>query len=197
MTPSGRPAASSASASIIIVTGPSGAGLSTTVQPAASAGEIFSEPVATGPFHGTTTATTPMGSRTILPCPPFQVRSSSNAKRSWNVAASSHMSTAFWWNRVETAAGAPSSRVKASAISGMRFFTSFPTRTRISARSAGVIRGQGPSSNALRAAATARSMSASRASGTVAMTSPLIGEITSITASLDGSTHDPPMNSLS
>src|SRR5690606_6864483 len=66
-TPSGRPAASSASASRYVLTGPSGAGLSTTVQPAASAGPIFNDAVATGPFQGMIVATTPTGSRTSTP----------------------------------------------------------------------------------------------------------------------------------
>ena len=47
-----------------------------------------------------------------------------------------------------------------------------------SARSAGLICGHGPLSNASRAAATARSTSAVVASGTLAMTSSVWGEIT-------------------
>ena len=66
-----------------------------------------------------------------------------------------------------------------------------------SARSAGSIRGHGPSSNARRAAATALSMSAGLASGTRAMTSSVWGEVTSMVADVAGATHSPPMNSLS
>ena len=66
-----------------------------------------------------------------------------------------------------------------------------------SARSAGVMRGHGPSSKAVRAAATAASMSAGDASGTVPITSSVCGEMTSIVSLLWGETHSPPMNSLS
>ena len=63
----------------------------------------------------------------------------------------------------------------------------------MSARSPGLICGHGPESNARRAAATARSTSSFDASGTVAMTSSVSGEITSMVAVLDGSTHSPSM----
>src|SRR5262245_17612499 len=57
--------------------------------------------------------------------------------------------------------------------------------------------GQSLSSKAERATPTARSTSATDASGTRATTSSVWGEITSITASVAGSTHSPPMNSFS
>jgi hypothetical protein len=63
-TPAGRPASVSASASAYTVSGVSGAGLSTTEQPAASAGAVFSAGVLSGPFHGVIAATTPTGSWT-------------------------------------------------------------------------------------------------------------------------------------
>jgi hypothetical protein len=47
------------------VSGVSGEGLSTTVQPAASAGATFHSAMASGKFHGTMAATTPTGSRCV------------------------------------------------------------------------------------------------------------------------------------
>ena len=64
-------------------------------------------------------------------------------------------------------------------------------------RSSGDIRGHSPSSNAVRAAATARSMSAFVPSGTRPTTSSVWGEMTSMTSVPAGSTHSPPMKSLS
>ena len=64
-------------------------------------------------------------------------------------------------------------------------------------RSSGDIRGHSPSSKALRAAATARSMSAVVPSGTRPTTSSVCGEMTSMTSEPAGATHSPPMKSLS
>ena len=51
-TPAGRPASSSIAASASIVSGVSSAGLTTIVQPAATAGPILRVPIASGKFHG-------------------------------------------------------------------------------------------------------------------------------------------------
>ena len=59
------------------------------------------------------------------------------------------------------------------------------------------MRGQGPRSNAVRAAATALSMSASVPSGTRAMTSSVDGEITPMVSVPSGATQSPPMNKRS
>ena len=64
-------------------------------------------------------------------------------------------------------------------------------------RSSGERRGHSPSSNAFRAASTARSMSAVVPSGTRPTTSSVCGEMTSMTSVPAGSTHSPPMKSLS
>ena len=45
--------------------GVSSAGLTTTVQPQASAGAIFHMPIMSGKFQGTMAATTPTGSRNV------------------------------------------------------------------------------------------------------------------------------------
>ena len=66
-----------------------------------------------------------------------------------------------------------------------------------SARSSGVELGHGPLSNASRAAATARSMSAGDPSGVRAYTSSVIGEMTSMVLSVAGATHSLPMKSRS
>ncbi|MNS79401.1 hypothetical protein D3C72_1130550 [compost metagenome] len=63
--PGGKPASSASSASRSAVSGVSSDGLSTTVQPAASAGATFHSAMASGKFHGTMAATTPTGSRRV------------------------------------------------------------------------------------------------------------------------------------
>src|ERR1044071_5269320 len=64
-------------------------------------------------------------------------------------------------------------------------------------RSSGDRRGHSPSSKAVRAAATARSMSAVVPSGTRPTTSSVCGEMTSMTSEPAGATHSPPTQSLS
>jgi len=63
--PGGKPAASAISPSSRAVRGVSCAGLSTTVQPAASAGATFQQARLRGKFHGTIAPTTPTGSRSV------------------------------------------------------------------------------------------------------------------------------------
>src|ERR1700752_4832655 len=59
--PAGTPASSRIGISASIVSGVSDAGLSTTVQPAASAGPILRVAIAAGKFHGVTSTATPAG----------------------------------------------------------------------------------------------------------------------------------------
>src|SRR5471032_3208468 len=61
-TPGGTPASSASSAIRNAVSGVSGEGLMTIVQPAASAGTSFHTAIIKGKFHGTMPATTPTGS---------------------------------------------------------------------------------------------------------------------------------------
>jgi hypothetical protein len=68
---------------------------------------------------------------------------------------------------------------------------------RYSARWAWLIRGQGPSSKASRAAVTARVMSACSASATLKNSSSVAESITSILAADEGLTHSPPMKKRS
>jgi hypothetical protein len=67
------------------------------------------------------------------------------------------------------------------------------------ARCAGGVAGHGlrATAKAVRAAATAASTSAFAASGTFPTYAPVAGEWTAMTSPVDGSTHFPPMNSLS
>ena len=60
-TPAGMPARSASSPSASAVSGVSGAGLATTVQPTASAGATLRVIIAAGKFHGVIAATTPIG----------------------------------------------------------------------------------------------------------------------------------------
>ena len=62
-TPGGKPASSTRSASSEQHSGDHSAGLSTTVQPAASAGAVFQVESMNGAFHGVITAAGPAGMR--------------------------------------------------------------------------------------------------------------------------------------
>src|ERR1700733_14573243 len=64
-TPLGSPAVAKISAMILAVQGVIDAGLSTTVLPVTSAGPSFQIGIATGKFHGVTSATTPSASRCV------------------------------------------------------------------------------------------------------------------------------------
>ena len=64
-TPAGKPACATISASSSAVSEVCSAGLSTMVQPAASAGAIFWQAIISGKFHGTICAQTPTGSFTV------------------------------------------------------------------------------------------------------------------------------------
>ena len=98
------------------------------------------------------------------------------------------------WASVPQATGEPISLEMSSAMPCMSLRMASATLVRTAPRSAGVMRGHGPWSKAWRAAATARSTSASRASGTRPTTSSVVGDTTSNTSVEDGSTHSPPMN---
>ena len=66
-TPSGTPASAASSATRTAVSGDCSAGLTISELPVASAGPIFQAAISSGKFQGTTAATTPMGSRRIMP----------------------------------------------------------------------------------------------------------------------------------
>ena len=101
------------------------------------------------------------------------------------------------WPIPENEIGEPISRVMISAMSPISAVICAATADRMAARSAGVMRGHGPWSNAVRAAATALSMSASVPSGTRPTTSSVAGEITAMVSVPSGATQSPPMNKRS
>ena len=162
--------------------GVSGAGLTTTVQPASSAGTTFDMIVNCGTFHGGMAATTPTGSRrtsTGVPSTPVRV-SSHGYSRAMPRKASICIHGAGDCARLENDVGEPISVVIRSAISASLPAYSPEKAWTTSMRSCGVIRGHGPWSKARRAAATAASMSAGVPSGTCATTCSVCGETTSI-----------------
>ena len=69
MTPSGTPASVKISATALAVRGVSGAGLSTTEQPAASAAPSLLQTRNSGTFHAVIAPTTPTGSRVMRVVP--------------------------------------------------------------------------------------------------------------------------------
>ncbi len=64
-TPGGKPASSKRCASARVETGVTSEGFTTTVLPAASAGQSFQKRSESGLFQGVMAATTPTGSRTV------------------------------------------------------------------------------------------------------------------------------------
>jgi hypothetical protein len=93
--------------------------------------------------------------------------------------------------------GDPISRVIRSAISAIFAAYSPEKACTTSIRCSGVIRGQGPWSNAARAAVTAASMSAGLPSGTRATTSSECGLTTSRTSEVAGAAQPPSMKKVS
>ncbi len=61
------PASTASAATRMAVNGAFSEGLRITELPAASAGAIFQAAISIGKFHGTMAATTPIGSRVIMP----------------------------------------------------------------------------------------------------------------------------------
>ena len=198
-TPFGTPASSSSSAIKKASSGVSGAGLMTMQLPESSAGASFDIVTNCGTFHGTMAPTTPTGSRRTMISPPMEPGRFSSQ---WKSAATprklvSMIHGAGDWARFENEIGEPISVVITSAMSPRWAAYRSEKRWTTAMRSAGSVCGQSPSSNAVRAAATARSMSASTASGTRPTSSSECGEMTSIALSLAGATHSPPMYSFS
>jgi len=154
------------------------AAFSTMVQPAASAGAIFHAAISSGKFHGMIWPTTPTGPRTVydryspgsdrgsvepvilVAQPPMQRNISTASGRSATRA---------------TAFGLPLSIDSSSASSFRSRSIRSAMRHRIRPRSDGLILPQRLSSNARRAAATAKSPSALSPSDTLAITPPVAG----------------------
>ena len=101
------------------------------------------------------------------------------------------------WPMSEKPYGAPFSAEMSLAKSSILAMIPAEIVAMMSARSAGLMRGHGPRSNASRAAATALSMSAVVDTGTLPMTSSVAGETTSRVSEPVGATHLPPMKNES
>lgn len=159
-----------------------------------SAGASLAAATNCGTFQGTTAATTPTGSRRTRIFPSAPSRVSSYVKFFATVIAESHTIIApRACARTLHEYGEPFSEEMRRAISSCRTAIASLIRVTTAIRSSSGSRGQGPSSKALRAAATARSTSAGAACGTRPKTSPVCGEITSMTSVPDGCVNSPPM----
>ena len=177
-TPSGTPARRRTSATHSAVSGVSGAGLSTAVQPAASAGASLRVAMAAGKFHGVTRYATPSGrwSTTIVLSPLGEVRKSPVTRQACSENQRKN-SAAYATSPTASAQALPfscaMSRAPCSASAVMRS----NARRRTSARSRGGVRDHGP--KAACAAATAVSACSRPRSGTRARTSSVAGSTTS------------------
>lgn len=163
-------------------------GLSTMVQPVASAGNTFTAIWFMGQFHGVIRPQTPIGSLTTSVAP----RCSSNTKSfSTAIAALKCPDPRPTWKPPASAAGAPISSVSAAARSPARFWYSSRMFWSTSTRSSRVVVDQ--PGKARRAAATARSTSAAEPRATLPQTSSVAGFTTSKVPAPAGSVHWPPM----
>ena len=152
--------------------------------------------MSTGKFHGETAATTPTGSWTIRmrfafdrswvegSTLPAWRRTSSEARRKWSAVNSSISSR-------DSRIVLPTSREIICAISSLRSMHSVKARRQISTRSTTDVLRQ--SRNASAAACTAVSTCVGVDPKTLPITSPVAGDVTSI-SSPSPSTHSPPMN---
>ena len=200
ITPGGKPASRASSPSRNADSGVCSAGLSTTVQPAASAGASFHDASISGTFQGMMAPTTPTGSLTvypkhsdpgngatmsavvpkILPGPqPPMLRIAPAAPITLRLRATNPSMP------LSTVSICPSS----SAFCSTRSASRHSRRSRAS----GAIPRQDGSSNALRAAATAASTSAGPASATRATSFPDEGSVTANVAPDSAGTHSPPI----
>ena len=196
----GSPASAKISARRKASSGVSGAGLKTTVHPAASDGASLAAAMKSGTFHGAMAPTTPTGSLVTSTCGfSMPARTSSKAYEVGQVGVvvedhgrCQHLAHAGEGDRRAHLPGDDLGHV-----AHLRHDLRRDRRAGSRPASAGVMRGQGPWSKAVRAAATALSMSASVPSGTRAMTSSVDGEIEPMVSVPSGATQSPPMNKRS
>ena len=169
-----------------------------TEQPAIKAGMSLGMSRHWGTFHGTIAATTPIGAlrRWTSPSQPWRRSCQGNA-RPTSSANCIIDSGPVAWPSLEKLVGEPISAVMRSAISSTWPPYTAASFSTFSIRSRGDIFGQGPWSNARRAAATALSTSAAEALGASAMGCSVYGDITEMRSAVDGVSHRPPMKSLS
>jgi len=169
--------------------GESWLGLSTMVQPAASAGPTLHVTWFIGQFHGASSAQTPMGSRRMRVVP----QSCSNSYvLSAAMASLRCRAPAVACPPIARPLGMPTSVVMASAICGMRFLYASRTAVSSSRRSSRVVCDQ--LSKARCAACTAASTSSGEAAAMRATSSSVAGLTTAISLpGCSGSTHRPSM----
>ena len=137
----------------------SSAGLRTTVLPHASAGATFQVLIMSGKFHGEIATTTPAGSSREYAWWPESIGyASAMDSRAWSAKKRKfHTLRATSW--CAWVMGLPMSRVSAMASSSACSSIRSASRWISCCRFSYPMRGQGPSSNAARAAATASSAS--------------------------------------
>jgi len=168
------------------------------VHPASRAGATLLLISAIGAFHGMIAPTTPAGSRTIRPnCPAAGLVGSSNGNVPARSANALKVACAPAPPKRAIACNTPDSRGQIWPMSSPRLPSSPPMARRYPARSAWASCGQGPASNACRAASTALETSDPWASATLKNSSSVPESITLITASDEGLTHCPPMKKRS
>ena len=177
-TPSGMPASVASAARRMAVSGDFSEGLRITEFPVASAGAIFQAAMIMGKFQGTMAATTPIGSREIMPIwlwgvgasSPYTLSMASAVQRMARAVAGT--STVRAWLM-----GLPISRVSSRASSSP--WASIKSAKRISTalRLAGASSRQSPRSKTFRAMATALSASALSQLATWASSRPFTGLI--------------------
>ena len=121
-----------------------------------------------------------------------------SARNGYCAANSRNASTALLgavaWMATDWVIGQPISADTTLATLSRRSVSSLPSFPTASVRSASVVRGHGPRSNASRAHRTARSTSWCDAAAVDAIISSVNGEMTSSRSVVDGATHFPPMN---
>ncbi len=156
-----------------------------TVQPDSSAGTSLSIATDSGAFHGTTAATTPIGTRVTSALPVFERRtvrhgycSTSSRLVSINAMAAPD------WDATVCVIGQPISSVINAAIDSRFSVIALPNLRTTSIRSDRLMRGHGPWSKASRAARTARSTSAPEPAGIRASACSVNGDTTPMVSSV-------------
>ena len=179
--PAGKPARSASSAIASADRGVSSAGLTTTVQPAASAGATLRAIIALGKFQGVMAATTPTGWRmhTARVCGVAPENTSPSARLACS-ANHSMKEAPYWISPRDSNNALPCSAVISTARSSAASIVSSYQRRRMPARSLTVVRRHSP--NARWAASMARRVSAALAVRTSAIVAPVAGLFTARTS---------------
>src|SRR5262245_34496713 len=179
--------------SSLMPSGSTGGGFTTTVLPQASAGPIFPAQLVIGKLNGLMQATTPTGSRTTTPRPSSGVSAGSAASSAYRERRATTDPTCCV---SATPRSAPVSAIVSSTRPGISARNRSAARLRHAPRSPPDSRGQGPRSNASRAARAAVLTCASEASGARPASSSVAGSITGYVPP-SAATQWPPISTLS